>query len=91
MTPAEARQLIIKAMEEALSISNVPAIQPRMADLSADIRFDELEIDSLAIAEISMMIEDETGYACDLGDFLAYPSVQSLAAHIAAQGGERSG
>jgi acyl carrier protein len=77
-------------MEEALSISNVPSIQPRMNDQTADIRFDELEIDSLAVAEISMMIEDECGYVCDLGDFLAYPSVQSLADHISAQGARRS-
>lgn len=89
MTPAEIRKVIVDALEEALSISNESNILPRMDDPEADIRFDELHFDSLSATEIAMTIEDETGYVCDLGDFLAYPSVQSLAAHIAGQGGER--
>ncbi len=83
MTSAEIRVVIIKALNEALVIP--VEVQPRMADPNADIRFDEFKIDSLSATEIAMAIEDEAGYVCELGDFLAYPSVQALAAHIAGQ------
>ena len=87
MTPTEIRQVIVNALEESLSISNDKHIFPRMDDPAADIRFDELHFDSLSATEIAMTIEDETGYVCDLGDFLAYPSVKALAEHIAGQTG----
>ena len=90
MTRSEIRRVIVNALEESLSISNDSNIMPRMDDAEADIRFDELNFDSLSATEIAMMIEDETGYVCDLGDFLAYPSVQALADHISAQGSRGS-
>ena len=86
MTPTAIRQVILDALEESLSISKNSSIRPRMHDPAADIRFDELEFDSLSAAEISMKIEDETGYVLDLGDFLALPSVKALAEHIASRG-----
>jgi acyl carrier protein len=86
LTPTEVRQVIVNALEEALSISKLRDIMPRMKDPEADIRFDELQFDSLSATEIVMTIVDETGYICDLGDFLAYPSIKALAEHIAAQG-----
>ncbi len=90
MTSVEIRDVIVRALDQSLAISNNRNVQPRMADPAADIKFDEMEIDSLSATEISLMIEDETGYVCDLGDFLCYPSVQALARHIAGQTGEGS-
>jgi acyl carrier protein len=89
MTKAEIRGAIVRALDQTLAISNDANVMPRMGDPAGDIRFDELEFDSLSAAEIALTIENETGYVCDLGDFLAFPSVQSLAAHIAAQGPRR--
>ena len=43
-----------------------------------------------AAAEISMLLEDETGYARDLGDFIAYPSIQTLAEFISGKIADRS-
>jgi acyl carrier protein len=77
--------VIVNALEESLSISKDRNFMTRMQDAETDIRFDELHFDSLSATEIAMTIEDETGYVCDLGDFLAYPSINALAAHIAAQ------
>jgi acyl carrier protein len=85
MSAAEIRDVIVKALEESLAISGNSNIAPRMNDPSADIRFDELEFDSLSGTEIALNIEYGTGYVCDLGDFLAYPSVNALTDHIAAQ------
>lgn len=91
MTPVEVRAAIIRALEEAVNISKDPRFAQRAADPNADIKFDEMELDSLSATEISLLIEDETGYVCDLGDFLCYPSLTELANHIAEQTGNRPG
>ena len=92
MTPLEVRTVIIQGLEKALGLSNDPRFARRITDPAADIRFDEVELDSLYATELSLTIEDETGYVCDLGDFLCYPSVDALAAFIAEQtGGEPGG
>lgn len=83
MTPADVRAIIIRGVNEWVSAADRPLLAKRLANPAIDVPFDELEVDSLAAAEISMLIEDETGYACDIADFIAYPSVDTLSAFIA--------
>ncbi len=85
MTPSDVRVILIKAVDDWVLVADRPALAKRLADPDEDVRFDELDVDSLAAAEISIAIEDQTGYACDLADFLTYPSIRSLSDHIAAQ------
>ena len=82
MTPAEIRAIIIRGVNEWVSAADRPQLAKRLADPAQDVSFIDLDVDSLAAAEISMLIEDETGYACDIADFIAYPSIDTLSAFV---------
>lgn len=90
MTAVEIRQIIVRAMNEWVGAADRPEWAAKLVDPGQDVRFTDLDVDSLAAAEISMLLEDETGYACDLGDFVAYPSIQTLAEFISGEIGDRS-
>lgn len=83
MTPAEVRQTIVAAMHDWVAVADRPTWEKKLADPNQDVRFEDLDVDSLAAAEISMAVEDATGYACDIAEFLAYPTIQTLSDHIA--------
>ncbi len=83
MTPAEVRAIIIRGVNEWVSAADRPQLSKRLADPAQDVLFADLDVDSLAAAEISMLIEDETGYACDIADFIANPSIDTLSAFVA--------
>lgn len=85
MTPSAIRTIIVQALTEWVGAADRPEWAAKLADPRQDVRFEDLDVDSLAAAEISMMLEDETGYACDLGDFIAFPSVGSLSEYISIQ------
>ncbi len=85
MTPAEIRAIIVRGVNDWVSAADRPQLAMRLADPAQDVPFSDLDVDSLAAAEISMLIEDETGYACDIADFIAYPSVDALSVFVAEQ------
>lgn len=84
MSESEFRSVIVDALTE-VGLGDEPAYAAKLADPSADLSFAELEIDSLAAAEVSTLIEDKTGVACDIGDFLLHASVNALATELAAR------
>lgn len=79
MTFEEARREILAAIDGSTNALHVSHLFPRLADTTAEIAFEELEIDSLSMVEISLTLEERTGVELDLGDFVAHPGVNALA------------
>ena len=81
MSDKNYRGVIVAALTD-LGLTEEPDLARRLADPSGDVAFDELEVDSLAAAELCIAIEDKTGVICDIGDLVLYKSVNALAAHL---------
>lgn len=85
MSETELRTVIVNALNEWLVAADHPEWAARLADPETDVAFAELDVDSLAAAEIAMTIEDETGYECDITDLNSHPTLMSLSRFLARQ------
>jgi acyl carrier protein len=56
-------------------------------DPAEDVAFADLDIDSFTAIEVALAIEDRTGVELDLGDLLAYDSLNALAHTIVDRSG----
>lgn len=82
MTPLEVRAIIVEALRGAIPASNRSVLAARLADPAADVSFDELGVDSLGTIEVSLRVEDDTGYPVDPGDLVVNQTINGLAAFI---------
>lgn len=86
---AAARRAILASIHFATGALNEPKLAGIETDPNRDVEFAQLNFDSLAAMEFCMELEDKIGLEIDLGDLAAHPSINRLAAHIAARkGGE---
>jgi acyl carrier protein len=74
----EARAHVISAVHLAAGSLNESHIWNKLAGPD-DVKFSEMEIDSLSAMQICLEIEEKTGIEIDLGDLARYPSVNALA------------
>lgn len=91
MTPIEVRSVIVAALTQAVAGSTRSALAARLADPDADVAFDELGVDSLGTIEVSLQVEDATGYPVDPGDLILNQTVNTLAAFISRKLAEGAG
>jgi acyl carrier protein len=85
MTHSEARRKILQALAVASNALDDAHVGPRLRDPSLDVRFDELQLDSLAAIECCMVLEESVGIEIDPADLATYGSVNGLAGYITAE------
>ncbi len=82
MTPAEARQKVLRALDVAINIFNDPKLSGKLHEPGIDVTFAELELDSLAAIECCMALEEDIGIDIDPADIAIHDSINKLAEHI---------
>jgi acyl carrier protein len=60
-----------------------PTLRARLADPAVEVRFDELGFDSLALLELAIWLEVESGAEVGDATFAQHPGVLALARHLA--------
>ena len=65
MTDAEARAVLVAALQQTANVFNDPAVSDRLRNPAGDVRIDELKLDSLDIVEWCLEIETQTGLSID--------------------------
>jgi acyl carrier protein len=77
------RGIVIRALQASSALgTHSPEFAAQLADPAADVRFDEVEADSLARMEVCIQIELETGLSLSTEELLAHPSVNQLARRV---------
>jgi acyl carrier protein len=82
MTFLEAREKIVQALHHATDALNDPRFADSLRDRNQDVKFAEMNMDSLAAIECSMMLEEETGMEIDPAQIAMCESVNGLARFI---------
>lgn len=82
MTFLEARQKALRALDAATSIFDDAHLNSRINDPDADLTFAELELDSLAVVECCMALENEIDIDIDPADLAAHGSINKLARYL---------
>lgn len=82
MTFLEARAEIVGVIQLACAGMDDARFAGALSDPAQDVSFEDLKFDSLATMEVCMELEERTDIEIDLGDLLAYPSVNRLAEHL---------
>lgn len=90
MTFDEARKLLLDALHEAAGVLHDRKFADQIVGSDKDIPFSEIEMDSLAVMEVCLMIDDRTGIEVDPADLIANPSLNALATLVAARSAERA-
>ena len=73
---------VLLAMELISPEERGAALKPA----SNDIQFGELGIDSMAVVDLCMGVEEKTKRELRVEEIIDHPTVDQLAAHLAAQG-----
>jgi acyl carrier protein len=79
LTFEAARGHILEALDVACGSFDDPRLALHARRPEDDVAFADLDIDSFTAIEVALAIEDRTGIELDLGDLLAYDSVNALA------------
>lgn len=83
MTEADIRQTIVTGLEQGSCFTlRDRGLRQAFLDGNHDIAFDELAADSLAIMELCIAIEVETGVSILPEDIVANPTLGAVAAHV---------
>jgi acyl carrier protein len=85
MTFAETRAHIFTLLFAARGALHDPTMATLSRNQEADVRFADLELDSLSAMELCMNVEEAIGIQIDLGDLALHPSVNALAASLSAR------
>jgi acyl carrier protein len=80
----DTRMVVIRALDKATGVLNMPAIA-RGLMAGGDLRFDELDLDSLTNLEMIMEIEDSLGLELDADKVARHPTLDTLVAWLEAQ------
>ncbi len=78
------RDIVIEALNKATGILNEPEMARRILG-GGDVRFDEMEIDSLSLFEVIMEVEERLGIELDADLVAAQPSIDAFAGYLAAR------
>jgi acyl carrier protein len=82
LTFERARRHVLEALHAACGALDDPRLAVHARDPDHDVAFADLDIDSFTAIEVALAIEDRTGVELDLGDLLAYDSLNALARTI---------
>lgn len=85
MTEAEARELIVAALNKTAHSFNNPAVSDQLQTPGADLALADLELDSLDIVEWTVEIEKETGVSLDTADINAASTLSDIVAVVASR------
>jgi len=81
------RQNVLSVLGRLGLLEGEEAISPD--NPTADLRFSDLEMDSLTVLDFCVALEDQTGHSIEPSDLVQYPSVDALARALEAKAGSR--
>ena len=87
LTFERARGHVLEALHAACGALDNPRLAVCARDPDNDVAFADLDIDSFTAIEVALALEDRTGVELDLGDLLAYDSLNALARIIVDRSG----
>jgi acyl carrier protein len=89
LTFEAAREHVLASLHEACGLLNDARFSKRSADPKFDIAFAELAMDSLAMVEATMALEDRIGVELDVGDLVSHATLNALSRLLVARAGGR--
>ena len=87
LTFERARSHVLEALHTACGALDDPRLTLPARNPDDDVAFADLDIDSFTAIEVALAVEDRTGVELDLGDLLAYDSLNALARLIVDRSG----
>ena len=85
MTADEARAMIVDALHQTARSFNNPAVSERLQAPDADLRLDELELDSLDLVEWGVEIEKQSGVVLDTADLAGAAKLSDVVTTVMAK------